>query len=107
MSRSKRFLFETHVDDEAAKAVLRVALDARRASLQVRIATRRKNRWHGRRWDPLWPGALATAARELGIDALTVNDGIYVANAAEADRVRVRAEQLWRDRATGLGLKTP
>jgi hypothetical protein len=68
----------------------------------VRIPTRRKNPLYGRRWDPRWPNCLARAAREFGIEAVHVNDGMFVATAAEAARVKERAQELWDEFAERL-----
>jgi uncharacterized protein YfaT (DUF1175 family) len=92
MSRTKRFLFENHAVDEPAKATLRAEFSERLSKLPVRIATRRKNKRPGRRWDPLWPSSLAKAARELAIEALRVNDGMFVATGEDAARLIERAE---------------
>lgn len=61
----------------------------------MRIPTRRKNPLHGRRWDPNWPSCLSRAARDLGVEAVNINDGLFVATEVEAERVKERAQELW------------
>lgn len=91
MSRTKTFLFERLAIDEPIKADIRADQDALRARLTVRIPTRRKHPAYGRKWDPLWPSNLAAAARELGIENVGINDGIFVATRQDVDRILDRA----------------
>lgn len=100
MSATKRLLFGGGLQSEPFKSAWSVELDEARARLTVRIPTRRKNRLRGQRWDPLWPSCLERAARELGIEAVRINDGIFVATDADAPRLKEHAQKLWNERAT-------
>lgn len=102
MSATKRLLFGGGLQSEPSRSEWRTKLDELSARLTVRIPTRRKNPLYGRRWDPLWPSCLAQAARELGIETVHVNDGLFVATDADADRLKAHAQQLWNAQAERL-----
>ena len=96
MSMSKRLLsdptpeFAQHQREAAGRAI-----DAH----PHRLPTRRKNKAaHSPRWDPLWPDAISSAAAELGVRCIQVNDGMCFQQEADRDRVRARAEELWQER---------
>ena len=92
MSMSKRLMFDPEY------APLRQAhAEAVIEAFQHRIPTRRKNKGSARpHWDPLWPGAISSAAAELGVSCIHVNDGICFEHQSDRDRVRDRAEALWQ-----------
>ena len=96
MSIGKRMLFDP--DPEFAQQrqeEARTAIDAH----PHRIPTRRKNKAaHGPRWDTLWESAINSAAAELRVSCIRVNDGMCFEHEIDRDRVRVRAEQLWQER---------
>ena len=102
MSATKRLLFGGGLQSEPFKSAWSGRLDELLARLTVRIPTRRKNPFYGRRWDPHWPGCLARAARDLGIEAVQVNDGLFVASDADAGRIREQAQKLWEEHASRL-----
>jgi hypothetical protein len=59
---------------------------------------RRKNRLTASpRWDPLWPRRLATAARELKHDHITVNARMMFRTEGARDATMRRAEVLWAE----------
>jgi hypothetical protein len=95
MSATKRLLFGPGLQSEPFRSERRAKLEELEARLTVRIPTRRKNPLYGRRWDPNWPSCLARAARELGIEAVNINDGMFVATDADAERAKERAQELW------------
>jgi len=95
MSASKRFLLGGGLQSEPFKSEWKAKLSDLQAKLTVRIPTRRKNPLPGRRWDPNWPGCLDRAARQLGIEAAHINDGLFVATEADAEHVKEHAQQLW------------
>lgn len=94
MSLSKRYLF-----DPAFAPQRQAAAEAAVAAFPHRLPARRKNRVSAlRRWDPFWEDAISSAAGELGVEHIRVNDGICFRLATDRDRVRARAEVLWRER---------
>lgn len=102
MSATKRLLFGGGLHSEPFKPAWSAKLEELEARLTVRIPMRRKNPLHGRRWDPIWPSCLARAARELRIETVQINDGMFVATDAEADRVKAYAQKLWDEHAERL-----
>ena len=102
MSATKRLLFGGGRQSEPFKSAWRAKLDELSARLTVRIPTRRKNPLDGRRWDPHWPYCLSRAARDLGIETVHINGGIFVATDADADRLRDHAQKLWDEHASRL-----
>ncbi len=102
MSATKRLLFGGGLQAELFKSEWSAKLDELEARLTVRIPMRRKNPLYGRRWDPTWPSCLEQAARELGIEAVNINDGMFVATDADARRVKERAQELWKEFAERL-----
>lgn len=102
MSATKRLLFGGGIQSEPFKSAWSVKLKELQARLAVRIPTRRKNPLYGRRWDPHWPSCLARAAGELGIETVHINDGMFVATDAEAERVKAHAQELWDEHAERL-----
>ncbi len=95
MSIGKRMLFDStpeFVQQQREEA--RAAIDAH----PHRIPTRRKNKVaHSPRWDPLWPAAISSAAKELSVRCIQVNVGMCFEQEVDRDRVRVRAEELWQE----------
>jgi len=94
MSASKRFLLDGGLQSEPFKSEWKAKLAELQARLTVRIPMRRKNPLPGRRWDPNWPNCLEQAARELGLETVRINDGIFVARDADARRMKDRAQAL-------------
>ena len=99
MSATKRLLFGGGRQSEPLKSAWKAKLEELEARLTVRIPTRRKNPLQGRRWDPLWPSCLARAARELGIETVQINDGMFVATDEDAGRVQAHAQWFWDEHA--------
>jgi len=102
MSSTKRLLFGGGLKSEPFKSAWNARLDELSARLTVRIPTRRKNPLYGRRWDPHWPFCLTRAARDLGIETMHVNDGIFVATDADAERLKDRAQKIWDEHTARL-----
>jgi hypothetical protein len=95
MSATKRVLFGGGLQSEPFKSEWGAKLDELQSRLNVRIPTRRTNPLYGRRWDPNWPSCLSRSARDLGIEAVNINDEMFVATDADAERVKERAQELW------------
>lgn len=102
MSATKRLLFGGCLQSEPFKSAWSAKREELESRLTVRIPTRRKNPLYGRRWDPHWPSCLARAARELGIETVRINDGMFVATDEEAERVRTEAQRFWDEYAERL-----
>lgn len=102
MSATKRLLLGGGRQSEPFKSAWSAKLDELSARLTVRIPTRRKNPLYGRRWDPGWPSCLSQAARDLEIETVHINDGMFVATDAEAERVKAHAQKLWDEHAERL-----
>ena len=102
MSMSKRILFGKEPLPESMRAERQRNLERLQSQFTVRIPTRRKNPFYGRRWDPMWPGCLARAARDLGIESVHVNDGLFVASDSDAERIKEQAQKEWDEHARRL-----
>lgn len=102
MSATKRLLFGGGLQSEPFKSAFSAKLDDLSARLTVRVPTRRKNPFYGGRWDPHWPYCLTRAARDLGIETAHINDGIFVATDADADRLKDDAQELWEEHAARI-----
>lgn len=102
MSATKRLLFGGGVQSEPCKSTWSAKLEDLQVRLTVRIPMRRKNHMYSRRWDPHWPSCLARAGRELGIETVQINDGMFVATAEDSDRVKTRAQEFWVEHAERL-----
>lgn len=49
-------------------------------------------------WDPIWRNTPYRAAQQLGIEHITINDGIFFRTAEARQAVMKLAERLWLDR---------
>jgi hypothetical protein len=62
-----------------------------------RVALKRKNRNSSRPyWDIHWRGAVHKAADELNAQHVNINDGAFFQTAEVAEKVKSRAEEIWR-----------
>jgi hypothetical protein len=102
MSATKLLLFGGGRQSEPFKSEWTAKLRDLEARLTVRIPTRRRNPFPGRRWDPVWPSVLQRAARELAIDTVQINGGMFVSTEADAKRVKEHAQTLWEELAVRL-----
>jgi hypothetical protein len=102
MSMSKRILFGKEALPESARAERQRNLERLQSRFTVRIPMRRENPHFGRHWDPLWPSCLAGAARELGIEFLTINDGLFVSTDDDAERIMANAQSLWQSKSARI-----
>lgn len=64
-----------------------------------RLPTRRlpKRPIYNKRWDPLWPSCINKAARELDIETVHINDGIFFKTADQMKLVKDRATVLYEE----------
>lgn len=64
-----------------------------------RAALKRRNKAVSNpHWDPIWRNAPYRAAKELGVEHVTINDGIFFRTAEDRQAVLDLAEKLWLDR---------
>lgn len=69
-----------------------------RSQFTFRLATRRRNKLASRpHWDPLWSASLGQVAKELKIDAVNVNGGMFFRTAEDRDAVELLAQKLWAE----------
>lgn len=95
MSISKRILFDKNPVDDLIRERLRSQSRDYAAQFTFRIPTRRKNPAPGSYWDRIWPLSLSKAEKELGIEALHVNDSIMVRTAADQAALLARAKEIY------------
>lgn len=68
------------------------------AEFEFRIPRRRYRQQGGKkRQDRLWPISLNRAIRRLEIDTRDVNDSVLFRTQADCDKVRILAEDIWRE----------
>ena len=101
MSMSKRLLFDRNPLDEPYRERMRREAWERMEGFTHRIATRRRNPAGRPYWDPLWPSSLSRAARELKIEVVLINDGMFTREGPECDSIKARAETIWRSLRPG------
>lgn len=98
MGLTKKILFDNLPEHDHIRDEMRAAASARTDAFPVKIPARRKNQMGtGARWDPAWASHVTKAAKELDIEFIHVNDQICFRSAPEADRVRARAEVIWKE----------
>lgn len=106
MGLTKSILFDNDPAHDEIRKELAEQRDKLFAEFAVRLPTRRKNRLEGGgRWDNLWPSSLSQAAKELGIESININDGKFFRTAAERDRTRARADEMWEETVKKLKLR--
>jgi hypothetical protein len=99
VSVSKRILFGNDPADDNARQRLAEETRAFLEPFKFKIPARRKNRLGlGPYWDPFWRSSLSSAAKELDIKIVHINDQVCTASQAEADAVRSRAEVIHQAR---------
>lgn len=99
MSLTKRIWIDRDPAYENVRGAYMADVQAAIAASPFRVSTRRKNRLNSsRHWDPLWPGCVRDAAKELGADYMPVNWQFLFRSAELRDQVVARAEQLWVER---------
>lgn len=97
MSFTKRLLFGNDPAMDGERAKLRAEFDTYRRQFPHRIAGRRRApKGHPRYWHPLWPACLSVSARELGIDTLNINSGVFVRTTEDRDRLIAAAEAMFK-----------
>ncbi|HEV2818255.1 MAG TPA: hypothetical protein VGW40_13665 [Allosphingosinicella sp.] len=99
MSLTKRIFLE---NDPAYEDVRRRCGEEAWAYIRqfkFRIPTRRRNRAASYPyWSPLWRTSLQRAVKELGVESVNVNDGLFLRTEADMKAVRALAETLCGDR---------
>lgn len=96
MSLTKRIWIDRDPAHEDVRRKYAEEAAAARSQFTFRLATRRRNRLASRpHWDPLWSASLDQAAKELKIDAVYVNDGMFFRTAEDRDAVELLAKSLW------------
>jgi len=98
MSMSKRLLFGRNPLDDEARERMRRETSSYLAAFPHRLAMKRKGGPGARYWDPRWPMSIEQAVRELGIEVVRVNGGMFTREEDERDGILARAEEIWRDR---------
>lgn len=99
MGLTKRILFGNDPAFDGTRQAWREAAAKRIAAFAFPIQTKRRNRLgRGPYWDPFWPSAVTTALKELGIDALVVNERYCVRTDVQARAVRGHAEAIHKRR---------
>lgn len=99
MGLTKNILFGDDPAHDSIREAWREAAAERIAAFPVPIQTKRKNRLGpGPYWDPFWPSALSTALKELGIEAIVVNERYCVRTDEQARAVLGRAEAVHKSR---------
>jgi hypothetical protein len=101
MGLTKRILFGDDPAHDGIRQERREAAAVRVAAFAFPIQTKRKNRL-GRSpyWDPFWPSAVSAALKELGIEAIIVNERYCVRTIEQTRAVRDRAEAIHKKRVT-------
>lgn len=99
MGLTKRILFGDDSAHHGIRQAWREAAAERVTAFSFPIKTKRKNRLGlGPYWDPLWPSAVSAALKELGIEAIIVNERYCVRTIEQAQAVRSRAEAIHKKR---------
>ena len=99
MGLTKRILFGDDPAHDGIRQKWREAAAERIAAFAFPIQTKRKNRLgRGPYWDPFLPSAVSAALKELGIEAIIVNERYCVRTTERARAVRDRAEVLHKER---------
>jgi len=95
MSLSKRILFGNDPANDEARQRLREETRRRLSLFTFKIPTRRRNRLSlSPYWDPTWQTSLTTAAEELAIETVFINDQMCARAQEETDAIRTRAESI-------------
>ena len=96
MSMSKRLLFDRNPRDDDARERLRLQTSSYLADFPHRLAMRRRARPDARYWDRRWPMSVEQAVRELDIEVVRINGGMFARERIERDQIITRAEEIWR-----------
>lgn len=94
LSLSKRLLFASNPLDSAARAEMRKRNAEYIAQFPYRIAMKRRATSGSQYWDSRWALCLERAVRELEIEVVRVNGGLFTSDENDRDAVRDRAENL-------------
>jgi hypothetical protein len=70
---------------------------------KFRLPTRRRTL--AGNWDIFWPSSLTAAAKELEIEYVQINSGLFFRIAEERDAVRTRADTIHPERMAALTRK--
>jgi hypothetical protein len=98
MGLMKTILLGDDPAHDGIRDVWRKAAADRVAKFPCPIQTKRKNRLgRGPYWDPFWRSAVATALKELGVEAIIVNERYCVRTCDEARGARDRAEAIHKE----------
>jgi hypothetical protein len=96
VSLTKRIWIDRDPAYESARREYAEKAAEYRSEFIIRLPIRRRNSLASRpHWDPIWPSSLARAARELEIEIVNVNEGMFFRTVVDRDEVEKRAMVLW------------
>jgi hypothetical protein len=99
MGLMKKILFGDDPAHDGIRKAWREAAADRIAEFPFPIQTKRRNRLGpGPYWDPFWPSSVATALKELSVEAITVNERYCVRSREKAREVHDRAEVIHKEK---------
>jgi hypothetical protein len=96
MSMTKRIWFDRHPEDDPIRERLRAEASDDLQPFVHRIAMKRRNSAGRPYWDAFWPVSLNQAARELEIDVVRINGGMFTRQAEERQAIEARAGIVWQ-----------
>jgi hypothetical protein len=97
MSYSKRILFGDDGADDGIRQQISQRTRLQLEAFKFKIPRRRRNRLNvGPYWDSWWPSIIESAAKELKIEAVRVNDQLCFKTQVEADTVEALSEKRHR-----------
>jgi hypothetical protein len=95
MSMTKRILFGNDPRDDAVRERMRAETSNYLSGFPHRIAMNRRNPTGATHWDTSWRMSLEAAARELQLEVVRINGGMFTREEAQRDSLRSRAEAIW------------
>lgn len=103
MSYSKRIFFGDDPADDHIRLLIAAQTIKRIEAFKFQIPLRRRNRHMGRpHWDPRWPSIVQSAAEELKIETIQVNDQQRFKTKADSDAVKDLSEKRYKERINAL-----
>lgn len=106
MSASKRLFFDRNSLDDPVRASMQCATANYLSEFTHRLPMKRRATKGLRHWDKLWPISVEQAVRELGVDVVRINGGMFTRLVAERDAIKCRAEELWALQSSGQSVAT-
>lgn len=101
MSMTKRILFGRNPIDDPIRERMRREASEYVKDFTHRIAMNRRNPVGRPYWDPLWHSSLNRAARELEIEVVRINGGMFTREVAQRDAIKARAEIILQSMRAG------